>query len=118
MQICSLQHSIYNWVHNDIDFFFDNMDPPKPEIDVKWVLRHNYRTRFSFFEPLRPIFALKLSKVLIEAKKPDWKSASNSAFPDTHIAFLLNFCFTILALFTKFEGKRGQNGRKREKLLL
>jgi hypothetical protein len=40
----------------------------------------------------------------------DSKSASNSAFFDTQIAFWEEAFFIILAPFANFEGKRGQNG--------
>ncbi len=69
MHRAAARSTAYTIGYTTILTFFDKMDPPRPEIDVKWVLRHNYRTHFSFFEPLHPIFALKLAKVLIEANR-------------------------------------------------
>jgi hypothetical protein len=48
----------------------------------------------------------------------DSKSASNSAFFDTILHFCHKLFYIILAHFTNFEVKSGQNGSKNEKRTL
>jgi hypothetical protein len=45
------------------------MEPPRPEMNVKWDSKTHFKTRFSFFSAFRPRLALKLAKSALYREK-------------------------------------------------